>query len=93
MTPLSIEEKTRLREDVLRVLANRQLEPLGVTAISFNVRAGQRIAFRFDDLAVREALAMLHGLEFVEPVANPLGGIENWKPTADGILYYERNLQ
>jgi hypothetical protein len=93
MSDLSNEQKTRLREAVLRVSARRPLEPLSVTSLAFHVRQGQWMDCPVDERSVREALAVLQGLGFVAPVQNPLGGIENWKPTADGILYYERNLQ
>ena len=89
---LATDQKTRLRECVLRVLARRPTEPLSVSAITFHLRQSQWLDFRFVEEDVEEALAMLEGFAFVQRVKNPLGGIENWKPSSEGILYYERNL-
>jgi len=91
-TSPTAEEKQQLREAILRVLAPHPTVTLHADALRFHVRERQFLASPPSLSDVREALAVLQGLGFVAEIENRLGAVGKWQATADGVLFYERNL-
>jgi len=85
MTP---EDKELLREKVLNALYHSLLGGLSVGGIMLRIRHAFPDATERD---IKEAIAILQGLGFVEIPENRLGVSISNKLTAEGAIYCERN--
>lgn len=85
MTP---EEKELLRENILNALYHSLLGGLSVAGIAMRIRHAFPDATERD---IKEAIAILQGLGFVEIPDNKLGVSITNKLTSEGAIYCERN--
>jgi hypothetical protein len=75
------------RHEVLRYLAARAVLCHSLAAI---VRGVNRSGFDFQEIEVREALALLSGLALVQSTPDPLGATPTYQITGKGTIEYER---
>lgn len=85
--------REELRHAALEVLASRPGLALDLTQIRRRIDGAKMVDFDFQDAELRQALAVLHALEFVKMSHDALGSTEYWQAEAAGILHYERGGQ
>jgi hypothetical protein len=86
MDPLK--RKETARHAVLRYLAERQGLALSLPAIAAGVNHD---GHDFETAEIKDAIAFLEGLEFIDSAHDSLGSTKRHKITSAGVLHAERN--
>jgi len=83
--------REQIREAALRFLAKRSSVTFSLEEITRRIQDDHAVDREFDESHVNDALALLSGYGLVERIPRPLSGLEDFKVTAQGVVFMERN--
>lgn len=88
---MKTEQREQIRAAILVYLADRPQRAFSVSEI-FAARAVRNaVDAEFDESHIQDALAVLIGFGLVQRVPQMLAGLDDYKATAEGVVFRERN--